>query len=244
MCYLNEAPPSLGGKNVNDLQCKAGGAILPLLHVRDPAVSRRESCLRYCYRPLHYPCHSQLQLSGRVNAARRTVIADRKQPRFHPHPAASIKSSPIPADKYQRMKTYGLKTAVLASLILLGAETLRAQPTASPTSFNFTYQVNSTTLPAPGKLTATLPKSTATGYTLTASVSPPSSWLTVTPGGGASPLALTVTVNPTSLSPGSYTGVITLGTNPGTGTTDVPVTLSISNAPSSMAVTQIGRAHV
>src|ERR1017187_4871789 len=134
------------------------------------------------------------------------------------------------------MKTYGLKTAVLAALILLGTETLRAQPTASPTSFNFTYQVNSTTLPTPGKLTATMSKSTPTGYTLTASVTPVMSWLTVTPGGGASPLALTVTVNPTGLSPGSYTGVITLGTNPGTGTTLVPVTLSISNPPSSITV--------
>ena len=135
------------------------------------------------------------------------------------------------------MKTHGLITVVLAALILLSAETLRAQPTATPTSFNFTYQVNSTTLPTPGKLTATLSKSAGAGYTLTASVSPPMSWLTVTPGGGASPLALTVTVNPTSLSPGSYTGVITVGTNPGTSTTLVPVTLSISNPPSSIMVT-------
>ena len=132
------------------------------------------------------------------------------------------------------MKKSGLITAVLAALLLTGA--LRAQPTASPTSFNFAYQVNSTTLPAAGKLTATLPKTLTTGYTLTASVFPVQSWLTVTPGGGASPLALTVTVNPTGLSPGSYSGTITLGTNPGTSTTLVPVTLSISNPPSSITV--------
>src|SRR5664279_3232461 len=135
------------------------------------------------------------------------------------------------------MKTHGLIAVVLAALILLSAETLRAQPTATPTSFNFTYQVNSTTLPTPGKLTATLSKSAGAGYTLTASVSPPLSWLTVTPGGGASPLTLTVTVNPTGLSPGSYSGLITLGTNPGTSTTLVPVTLSITNPPSSIIVT-------
>ena len=134
------------------------------------------------------------------------------------------------------MKTYGLKAAVLAGLILLGIETLQAQPTASPTSFSFTYQVNSTTLPTAAKLTATLSKTTSTGYTLTASVSPPMSWLTVTPGGGESPLGLTVSVNPTGLSPGSYSGVITLGTNPGTSTTLIPVTLSISNPPSSIMV--------
>src|SRR5450759_1481639 len=123
------------------------------------------------------------------------------------------------------MQTHGLKTVVLAALILLGAETLRAQPTANPASFNFTYQVNGPTLPAAGKLAATLWKAAATGYTVTASVAPPMGWLTVTPGGGASPLTLTVTVNPTGLSPGSYSGVSTLGTNPGTSTSLVPVTL-------------------
>ena len=141
------------------------------------------------------------------------------------------------------MKTDGLKSVVLASLILLGADALRAQPTASPASFNFTYQVGSTALPAAGKLTATLSKSTATGYTLeasTANVSPPEGWLTVTPRGGASPLALTVTVNITGLSPGSYTGYIALGTSPATNTTLVPVTLSISNPPSSITVTPLG----
>lgn len=135
------------------------------------------------------------------------------------------------------MKTHRLKTALSAALILLAGARLQAQPTASPTSFNFTYQVNSTTLPAPVKLTATLSKSTPSTYTLTASVSPPMSWLTVTPGGGASPLTLTVTVNPTGLSPGSYSGIITLGTNPGSSTTLVHVTLSVANPPSSIVVT-------
>jgi uncharacterized protein (TIGR03437 family) len=141
------------------------------------------------------------------------------------------------------MKTDGLKSVVLASLILLGADTLRAQPAASPASFNFTYQVGSSALPAAGKLTATLSKSTGTGYTLaasTANVSPPEGWLTVTPRSGASPLALTVTVNPTGLSPGSYTGYIALGTTPPTSTTLVPVTLSISNPPSSITVSAAG----
>jgi uncharacterized protein (TIGR03437 family) len=141
------------------------------------------------------------------------------------------------------MKTDGLKSVVLASLIFLGAGTLRAQPTASPASFNFTYQVGSTALPAAGKLTATLSKSTGTSYTLeasTANVSPPEGWLTVTPRSGASPLALTVTVNPTGLSPGSYTGYIALGTAPPTSTTLVPITLSISNPPSSITVSAAG----
>jgi uncharacterized protein (TIGR03437 family) len=141
------------------------------------------------------------------------------------------------------MKTDRLRLVVLVSLSLLGAGTMGAQPTASPASFNFTYEVGSSALPAAGKLTATLPKSTGTGYTLaasTANVSPPEGWLTVTPRSGSSPLALTVTVNPTSLSPGSYTGYIALGTTPPTSTTLVPVTLSISNPPSSITVSAAG----
>src|ERR1039457_1130164 len=141
------------------------------------------------------------------------------------------------------MKTDGLKSVVMASLILLGADELRAQPTASPASFSFNYQVGSQTLPASAKLTATLPKSATTGYTLaasTAGVSPPEGWLTVTPRSGASPLALTITVNITGLSPGSYTGYIALGTSPPTSSTLVPVSLSISNPPSSITVSPLG----
>lgn len=136
------------------------------------------------------------------------------------------------------MTKYALKTMVLVAILFTGALPARAQsPTTSPTSFAFTYQVNTTPFPTPAKLTATLPKSAATGYTLTAAAaSTPLGWLTVTPDSGASPLALTVTVNPTGLSPGSYSGTITVGTFPVSGTTRIPVTLSISNPPSALIV--------
>ena len=134
------------------------------------------------------------------------------------------------------MKTDGLKSVVLASLTLLSADALRAQPTASPTSLSFTYQVNNATLPATQTLTATLPKSTTTGYTLTAAVSPAGGWLTCTTKVTGSPLAFTVTANPTGLSPQSYSGIIYLGTNPATSVTQVAVTLLISKPPSSLAV--------
>jgi uncharacterized protein (TIGR03437 family) len=136
------------------------------------------------------------------------------------------------------MTKYALQTMVLVAMLLTGALPSRAQsPTASPISFTFTYQVNTTPFPAPAKLTATLPKTAAVGYTLTAAAaSTPLGWLTVTPDSGASPLALTVTVNPTGLSPGSYSGTITIGTFPASGTTIIPVTLSISNPPSALIV--------
>jgi len=136
----------------------------------------------------------------------------------------------------QGMTKYGLKTIVLVALLLACALVASAQPTASPTSLTFTYQVNTTPYPA-GKLTATLPKSLGSGYILTASVnSTTTGWLTVTPDSGASPLALTVTVNPTNLNPGSYTGTITLGTYPSSTTATVPVSLSISNPPPALIV--------
>lgn len=134
------------------------------------------------------------------------------------------------------MTKYGPKTIVLAALLLGSTLKVSAQPTTSPASLNFTYQVNTSTYPT-AKLTATLPKSLGAGYVLTASAtSVPTGWLTVTPDTGASPLAITVTVNTTSLNPGSYTGTITIGTYPVSTTTTVPVNLSISNPPPALVV--------
>jgi uncharacterized protein (TIGR03437 family) len=111
-------------------------------------------------------------------------------------------------------------------------------PTVTPSSLSFTYQVNSTTFPAPGKLTATLPAATTTLPISVVVSSAPVGWLTVTPDSGHSPLAMTVTVNPTSLTPGSYSGTITINTVPaGSNPAVVAVTLSISNPPSTLLVT-------
>jgi uncharacterized protein (TIGR03437 family) len=112
-----------------------------------------------------------------------------------------------------------------------------AGPTVTPSSLTFTYQVNSSTFPAPGKLTATLPAATSTLPITVAVSSSPQGWLTVTPDTGHSPLAMTVTVNPTSLTPGSYSGTITINTiPPGSNPAVVAVTLSISNPPSTLLV--------
>ena len=63
-------------------------------------------------------------------------------------------------------------------------------------------------------------------------VSTPSGWLTVTPDTGRAPLGLSVSVNPTGLAPGSYTGLITVNTVPAGGNpASVDVTLSVKNPP-------------
>src|SRR4051812_28506601 len=113
-----------------------------------------------------------------------------------------------------------------------------AGPTANPGSLMFNYQVNSTIFPAPAKLTATLPAAMSTLALSVVFTSSPQGWLTVTPDSGHSPLAMTVTVNPTSLTPGSYSGTITINSVPaGSNPAVVSVTLSISNPPSTLIVT-------
>src|SRR5438309_142173 len=104
-----------------------------------------------------------------------------------------------------------------------------AGPTASPASLTFNYQVSSTVYPAPVKVTATLPAAISTLPMAVVFSSSPQGWLTVTPDSGHSPLAMTVTVNPTSLTPGSYSGTIVVNTVPaGSNPAVVAVTLSIS----------------
>lgn len=110
-------------------------------------------------------------------------------------------------------------------------------PTAAPGSLSFAYQVNST-LPSPVKVTVSLPTaSSALPLSVTSVNSVPQGWLTVTPDFGRAPLSLTVTVNPTGLTPGMYSGSITIDTTPGSRLpATVPVTLLISNPPSTMVL--------
>ena len=110
-------------------------------------------------------------------------------------------------------------------------------PTANPTSVNFTYQVKSTSFPASAKVTVSLPTAMASLPMNVVVASAPQGWLTATPDTGRSPLVLTVSANPTSLSPGSYYGTITINTTPANATPAVVgVTLSISNPPSTIVV--------
>lgn len=138
------------------------------------------------------------------------------------------------------MKTRNVKTAVLAVAgFCLGIPGYAQStgPTASPGSLSFSYQVNAT-IPSPVKVTVSLPAaSSSLPLSVTGVSSSPQGWLTVTPDSGHAPLALTVTVNPTGLAPGSYTGAITIDTTPGSKQpATVPVTLLITNPPSTMVL--------
>src|SRR5208283_4347342 len=98
----------------------------------------------------------------------------------------------------------------LVSLMVSAWSVYGSGPSATPSSLSFSYQVNSTTLPAAVKVTATLPASMSTLPLAVTYTSTPVGWLTVTPNTGYTPLALSVVVNPTGMTPGSYVGTITI----------------------------------
>jgi len=110
-------------------------------------------------------------------------------------------------------------------------------PKATPSALVFSYQVNGAT-PLPAQTVQVTVPTGSTGAILTVAVVTPTGWLTVTPDQGRAPLALTVRANPTGLTPGSYSGQITVTSpdavsNPAV----VSVSLSITNPPSSLSVT-------
>ncbi len=156
------------------------------------------------------------------------------------------------------MKTRVLKSIVMA-VVLAGCWSAQAQtPTIAPSAVNFSYQMGATPLIQQLKVVATLPAANASQvltvnnvvvamYQMSynganiCSLGPSNTgcgWLSVSPTTGKSPLTLTVTANPSTLTAGSYTGFFTVTTttapfNP----VIVNVTLSISNPPSKLAIT-------
>ena len=104
--------------------------------------------------------------------------------------------------------------------------TVIATPTVSvsPTLLTFTYRVGDAA-PASQQLAVSSP-----GASLAFSVTATSSgWLKVSPTSGSTPATLTVSVDPTSLTAGTYNGTITVGgTGSPTGSTTVNVTLTVT----------------
>ena len=89
--------------------------------------------------------------------------------------------------------------------------------------------------PAPQSVTITSTSATAQSFGISVSTTDGAAWLVVpTTGTTASPLS--VSVNPSGLAPGSYTGTVTVtGVGTGNGAQTIPVTLKVSNDPSVVA---------
>src|SRR6266567_5045941 len=123
------------------------------------------------------------------------------------------------------------KTVLTVYLLACGSAFAQAPTTDAPkTGVAFTYQYNNANNTLTSKLTAKLTTTAAMTVDYT---STPAGWLSVTPLAGISPLVMNVTANPTSLSPGTYTGTINIH-NGASYNTAVLVTLQITNPASNL----------
>jgi uncharacterized protein (TIGR03437 family) len=104
--------------------------------------------------------------------------------------------------------------------------TVTAPPSvsASPATLSFTYRVGD---PNPASQTVNVTGGTALPFGVT--VSPSNAWLSATPASGTTPGTVTVSINPTGLSAGNYTGTVTVaGTGSATGSTAVTVNFTVT----------------
>lgn len=96
--------------------------------------------------------------------------------------------------------------------------------TVSPTSFNFSAAQGGS---APPSQSLSVTASSTTTFTASAAVTGGGSWLSISPSGSLTTnRTIAVSVNPTGLSAGTFTGAITITSS--TGTTNVPVTLVVA----------------
>src|SRR6266478_3195180 len=96
--------------------------------------------------------------------------------------------------------------------------------TAAPASLSFTYQTGGTTPAA--QAVAVTSSGNAVSYTTATSAT----WLSATPASGSTPGSVSVSVNPTGLAAGSYSGSVTLTSSGASNSPKmVPVTLTVTS---------------
>lgn len=115
----------------------------------------------------------------------------------------------------------GTQVSISVTVVVSPATTV----SATPTTMTFSYIAGNAN-PAAQALSVT-GNSANLGWT--ASVTSGNEWLSVSPASGTTPGAPSVSVNPTSLNPGSYTGTIVVaGSGGATGSTTVSVSLTVT----------------
>ena len=126
------------------------------------------------------------------------------------------------------------------SLVLLAAPAPQAQSlTVDHQSLVFTAQVGGAPTSLPLNVTST-PAGAVILATVLEQSSPSVTWLSVSPQGGQTPIGLAVTINPSALTVGTYTGSVVLSVFGGGGSVTVSVTLTVSSilvAPVSLTFT-------
>jgi uncharacterized protein (TIGR03437 family) len=135
--------------------------------------------------------------------------------------SVSINPANLTAGSYSgtiNLSTSGGTLSVPVTLTVTGAPPI----TASPTSLTFSYQAGGT---APNSQPITV--SGSGSFTATATSN--GNWLSVTPSSGTAPGTVTASVNPSSLTAGSYSGsIVVAGASGSTGSTTVTVTLTVT----------------
>ena len=115
---------------------------------------------------------------------------------------------------------------VVSSIGSIGTATMSVNPSV----LNYAYQSGGNLLPPQA---VTVAATSAVAFTASAAGS---SWLSVSPASGTTPFSLSVSVNPTALSPGVYSGTITITA---LGASNSPQTVSVS-----LVVSSIGAATI
>ncbi len=111
---------------------------------------------------------------------------------------------------------------VMSHLASQGLAVAKLSSSAPSTGLRFGAIAGTTTLPQTLTVTS---DSGSLSYTATVTGAP---WMTVTPAAGTTPATLNITVNPGSMSPGDYTGSISIASSGASNSPlSVPVTLSV-----------------
>jgi uncharacterized protein (TIGR03437 family) len=138
--------------------------------------------------------------------------------------SVSVNTSGLAAKTYNGTVTIAAPGAtsqvVNVSLVVSSTPTI----SASPSVLSFVYQTGGTT---PATQSVNIGGSSGLAFTATAAGG---SWLAVTPGSGATPASLNVSVNPSGLAANTYNGTITIAAS-GAATQTVNVSLLVSNQP-------------
>ena len=141
---------------------------------------------------------------------------------------ASITISVNPADLVPGSYTGSLviqsptagQVTVPVTLAVSSANTLRV----SPASLGFSHRLGSN--PPPAQIIRVTSNVAAAQFTTSVRIST-GSWLSVTPTNGSTPTDVAVTIDPSLLSIGDYTGTVVLTPTDGSPTISVPVSLSV-----------------
>ncbi len=132
---------------------------------------------------------------------------------------------------YVRRLQFFLTALVLSGICLVNAQGATTA-SALPTSLTFTWQMGAA-IPAAQVVSLKISSGTP-AYTATASVA--TSWLIATSNAATLPAALSVWVNPSTLTPGTYVSTITVTAVGAAGPVTIPITLVVTLAPGNAVV--------